>query len=557
MAIFFTSQTRAAAVACIMLSIGCRESNLKSNNSSEDALHLGAKIKARNSASSSDRQSNSEQVWRRFGLHESREPNLSKNALIDRLGQLRDKRYSTAGAREFEIAIGQLAELDPSSALSYFALSEMRRGEPGFRLAASIIAEIEPELLKKWLQSELKAGLIDVRTDCLVTAMEALSGVDPQSALEYYLENDWKGANSPDALNMIFTQYGGVDPLGGLAIAESKLKGLQLDEACYRLALSSGRDNPSASMEIASKISEKTLRGLAIQGNLSRLFDSNPVEALEELKALKPSDLQEVLSSSTGIHLDGSILQKIAKEDPEALVQTVSSLVLSESTEQLFRSIVDELSRSNPDKSMEVIESLPEGAAKRNMESIHFGRIASDDFEGACEQASAISDPQSRASAYGGIGKTAGQKGLEEVMKFSSSLIESDRASFLSTSLPQVLNSNPKQVCEALMARRLSIPDSLQLKVYYDLGARLDGADSEYAQNWLDSLPASQKPQAFMGIAESSISRDIVEFSQKLNGMPRDPVWRVGVEALIKTLQSTDPESARPWQAQLNEFPFK
>ena len=504
----------------------------------------------------SDRLPSGEKAIKRINYHNDRFAKLSRKALEEFLSDKWKIRYAAEASHDFELAIAELAARDPQAAIAYFVPSEMRVDEPGFFAVAIILAETEPETLKKWLMQDWINVSYSVKMNCQSRAFDALGSVDPPSALDFYLKGDFKSLSS-DAMNAIFLPYGKKDPREAAAAAKKYLKGSNLDKALFNCAAGAMKTDPKLALEIASEIKNSGSFGFIIGATLSSWIDSNPVEALMQIKTLSSTQLQKILASNVSTDPENSIVIKLARSQPDELIGMLSNLAVSDSSNDIFRTAVQGLSSTHPEKVFTLLDSIQEGDMKNNLVRTQFFTLARNDLMSAVGQVSNLADDASRVEAYRAIGEATGGEKFDSISVLVRSLPVSYKESFYAAAIVPMANEDPKKAASILADQNTTINMQDRNRLIAVVASKLLDSDPAYADQWMNHLPEDQQPSAMEGIARTLANNDILGLAEKLTQLPKDRKWASGVKVLIENTRAGDPEMSNKWQAALDAAQIK
>jgi hypothetical protein len=537
----------------VLALIGCDGGSRNNETDSNDAPAVTKKSKTRSTPSPST----VSEVWRRWGRLDSRLTSLDRASLDRLLNQITDQRYSDEKGAEFEIAIGELASRDPEAALAYFIPQKMRPTEPGFAFVASLLAETAPDLLKDWLQNELKSAPLGVRAECRRIGLQGLAAVNPQSALDFFNQGEWDQAGKSDAINSLFLSWARKSTTIALEAAEKSFTGEDLDRALYNIILVAKTKDPEAALEMAVKIGDSSSRGVATGSIFSSWMDSDPHAALERLKTISGPDLQTVLMSDLSGGVERSVVGKLVINSPDQFISLLQTIVPSSANEDLFKSAVLALSPTSPDKVVDLLDSLPEGSLKKSLIGVQFSALAREHPGSVAGQIGMITDEAAKIEAYRAIGRISNANNYESVLASCGEVTDEQRREFIAAAIPGISMSDPKAAADMLIRNGIFINGEESGRLLTTVAMKLASSDLTYAEKWLNDLPEDQQPLVMKGIAEEMARTDIKKLSERLAGAPRNKNWEAGVKVLISNLQSSDPVMAKSWQESLDAQKIK
>jgi hypothetical protein len=526
--------------------VGCKNEKLEGAAGGESKSHKSKTKRTFQHPSDLD------QLWKSWGLADKRRNDLDRESIEQNLKDLSNKRYSPDRRLEFELMIGELASRDPEAALAYFVPEKMRVDEPGFMFVASLLAKTAPDILKKWLEDNLKNGSLDARTRCLSSALEAMANTDAASTWEFYSKGEWNGAGTISVTQSLFQAWARQSYVNAELAAERAFKGEDYDSVIYSILTIVKSSDPEAAMKMALKIGGNAGRANAFYSTISTWLDLNPDAAMERLKSFSAPELQAVLNSGFSGITEWSIVDKLARSDSNKLISLIQTLVPSASNEKIFDETVLALSTHSPDRVNEFLDTLPDGELKTRLFTTQITTLIRENPNAIAEQIIKLKDENSKLEAYRIIGDMANAESYEATLSAVGRLSDLQKTTFIAAALPRVSQTAPKKAAAMLTANEIPIEDNRRNGLISTVAIDLARDDLSYAEQWMKSLPDDQQPFAMRGIAESIARKDIKDLSEKLAGMERDKNWAAGVNVLIENIKSSDPAMAKSWQDALD-----
>ncbi|WP_193212932.1 hypothetical protein [Luteolibacter marinus] len=538
-------------IGMMVLLLGCERNHGNPNAETKGNENNAANL--RKSLRQDDR-AKVDTVWKRWRYQRDDYANLSRAQLDELINRSFDLRYTAEGKRDYEMALGELASRDPNSALAYFDPKQMRRSEPGFKFVANILAETSPGTLKIWLQDNIKEAQKEVRDSTLIAALGSLGNSDLDATLEFYSKTDWGNTARADIVDAIFLNAGANSPEKAEVFASSRLKGTELDRARYNISVRAIQRNPSASMEIALKISDPTLRETAFGHSVSALMDRDPAEAFSTFEKLSSADVQSLLASNVSNNGGTSLVKKLIAADPDKLIHLLNGMVLSDSVEPLFEETISSLSVTDPEKSLELLGSIPDGEMKHRIIKSRFKTIATENPSAAILEIVETTDRSLKLKGFEALGEITTPHNIESIATELGQIDTEEKDSFYSSAISSIARTEPKMAAELIMGSNLNLESPSSADLIASVASSVARLDLEYADAWMQRLPENRQPNAMHGIATQMAASSVTELSNRLSSMERGRAWAEGVKVLINSIKASDPDAANLWQMEINRL---
>lgn len=563
------SSITVVGLSCLMTLISCNKSqdDLKSGNVHSDEGDSKGQISDRRSHSSKNETISSELLIEQIRSAQSSGESLtsfldqiktlddaSLRSLLEEIGSTKNSPRNSA---LFAEAAGELAERDPVSALGLFIPESMTSQEVGWVNVAMVLAKNDPDLLEKWMKSELGNATPMARANCLVAGIEVLTNEqNPERALQFYSSLGGEpGFLASDVVNAIFWKYAKESPQAAEAAARVAFKGVYLDMALREVARGAAVSDPILGLEIAAKIEIAQRRDQCIAFVYRDWMETDKEAAVSSLGQLDGAALAGILREGAG---EGGIVDNLAQFEPQALLTLLGSVVTTTSNQPIFDQAVQRLAARNPEQVLDLIEGFPESDMKKRLYGRYYSVTAKENSEEARKSASMILDESVRAIAYREIGNVMGAAGFDRTIETLKQMDAKDRGSFLSGSVPDLIRQDPTKAAEMILARQLPLEGDLLKSSLQQVGAQLSSLGQDHAKQWIDKLPEQDQPYAMEGFAREMVRSDINSLSTFLiSETRRGKAWESGVRVLISDLRSSDPEAASRWQDELNKAGYK
>lgn len=537
-------------LSCLMTIISCDKSqdDQKSGNAhSYEGASKGKIIEGRSHSSKKGTISSAsliEQIRRAQSSGESLSSFLDQVKTLDDaslrslLEEIGPTKNSPKNSALFAEAAGELAERDPVAALGLFIPELMTVHEIGWANVATVLAKKDPDLLEKWMRSELGNATPMARANCLIGGIEVLTNEqNPERALQFYSSLGGEpGFLASDVVNAVFWKYAKESPQAAEAGARKVFKGIYLDMALREVARGAGVSDPILGLEIAGKIEIAQRRDQCIAFVYREWLETDKEAAVKSLRQLDGAALAAVLRESAS---DNGIVEHLAQFEPQALLNLLDSVVTTTSNQTVFDQAIQRLATRNPEQVLDLIEGFPESDMKKRLYRRYYSVTAKANSEEARKSASMISDESVRAIAYQEIGNVTGAAGFDKTIETLEQIDAKDRGSFLSGAVTDLIMQDPTKAAELILGRQLPLEGDLLKSSLQQVGAHLGSLGQDRAKQWIDKLPEQDQPYAMEGFAREMARSDINSLSSVLSKETRrGKAWESGVRVLISDLRN-------------------
>ena len=492
-----------------------------------------------------------------FAAMAERVRDLNSSRLTILLEELSDSRDSPQDRAVFEVAIKELANRDPSKALSFYSSAKMMESSSVFGDVAEIAGRIDKDALSRWIRDSLgkcPAAMKGIYTN---SAYYGLSLSDPQGAMDSFLGRKMDPASLFSAVQGTFYNFGIKDPAAAQAAAVKNLKGENLQVALYCIALGAAKADPKQGLDVALQIKDPETKGKALASIMNSWLESDPDAFGEKLNSFEAKDLQFVLRNESGD--PSSHTARLAKSNPELLFSTLEKMILTNESKPIFAEASRALFLTQPDRVMGLITTMPEGRAKTDLLVSTYNGWAEKDASGALGSALRLQNQADQMEVLRGLGDRVGSEGLAATLKLSESLSPILQQMILVEAFPGIASRDIQEAADLLADPKgaaSQIMDKQRQVMVADVAERMAGSDTESASLWATKLPESDRPSVMEGIANKMVKSDIEGLADMLGKLPRDKTWEAGAKVLVQTLKGTDVEMAKEWERAIVEAGF-
>jgi hypothetical protein len=400
--------------------------------------------------------------------------------------------------------------------------------------------EGDPEGAANWLTEFKPKQNVELRLASSILGI--LLQQDPAKAFQAI-----SGMSDSEKTNLLrsgaISIWGQNDPAATLREAEKFLSGDNLEEARMFIAVAATYADPELGLSIAKKVTGPTRDSTLLNVYAAIGQTQGYTGVLIAMKDAEPALLQKALGKN-------GLIQKVAKNDPDAAITVLSRLVFSSSNSKLSEGATKQMASTSPEKTWEWIEAFPKSEDRAKLEAAAIEGLATSD-PGSALKVIAEQSWLDRPSALDGLGKGLGQaattSGFPEAAK---QLNASDQAAFLESYSRSLTNTNSLAAVELLTK---NTPDSL----YADsagLSSALGRAAASASKTDFDAVAASiettpeaRQPALVEGLVRGLASTDPLKASEWLSAYPDGEARNSGIKALVKEIETTDPEAAAKW----------
>jgi hypothetical protein len=478
-------------------------------------------------------------------------------ALMEELDAIKDSRPDRSVLQQ---AMAELARRDPEQALQWFTPEKQEENLDFWSHAAREIAGSNYGLLEDWVQTNLEREEAGLGARYALMALPAIQWVQGGAeAFAFYTRLPDGSLYPNDAINQFFGEFAQEDPQGAMAAAKAfaveseAFTSRDLDYALYLTAMSVGPEDSDLVTEIISQMEEPRTRRNSWLVYYREVFESDSERGIAELRKIERPKLAELLS---GVDFGSNLIADVGQGDSELLFDAVREIPISDSTRSVFVEAVRVLTEENPELATSLIDGIPEGPMKRDLQGKNLSVLAASDPDQALVDFRKLPEGEMREQAFQQLGNEVWDKERGEVLALAKDLSPGDWKPFLGAALPRLIEENSRGVAQAFEGGAINLEQDLPEEMVGELAKALSEDNGEYSRKWFQALPEELQPVAMRGRSEAMLQSDPAELMRSLETMPKNESWAEGVRVLVADLESADPATAEAWQTTLEEEGF-
>lgn len=453
---------------------------------------------------------------------------------------------------EYEKAALELIDKDPKLALLTLYNTDTVSSRIGFSALCKKLAASNPEILIDWLRKDLPRFTSDqgVSGQYWSNMLRELAVFDSEKALDLLQSSGLKETEQRGAVLSMFYALSMSDQNKALEMIKSLPEGLRA-KGYEGIGYSLAAHEPAKALQVAALIGNSSDRARLSEQIFAEWLKRKPEEALKEVEQLDPRQFEKL--GVIGAEGENSFIKLLAEKKPEALHKFLLHLTPGVGNKKLFESSLRALADSNFEAALNLVSDLPAGQFQNELAELTFASgVKPEDVANYARMTESL-EGDAKISAIEGIGRTISKSSIEEIMKISASLDDSNKSKFL---LSAFTNSNPDRLDELMekitsqfFQGNLTTEDSKNLT--QDVAGRLVVANSERALTWYEQLPQDQRVSAMKGIAHELARDDIVRLGDWLNTKERNEEWAIGASIIVQHLNYSDSQAAAVWKKAL------
>ena len=424
---------------------------------------------------------------------QSLDPSLIREALAE-VEAMKDERFQT---RLRNMLLSRWGESDPKAALAYIQGLNLDGGSFPFDVVKSVIsswAEKDFTAAKAWVEG-LPLGTYR-RRSAMVDLAFALAQKDPAAALslarslpaddgQRFLSGALNGCclkdaeaaiayavQLPDAGNFtlvyMFDRIASKDPDKAIKLLEKIPSENDQNEALKRIGNAWAESDPKAALDWANQQTDPKVKSEILKGVIDGMAQKDPNSALELaqslpaneregridyiLTVLSESDPEGAVSYAMNLPSNKSTNMTISRlagqwisSDPQGALGFYGSLTDPKLKEQVAGTMIDNLSKDDLAKSLDLLDTMPPGFFQNQALSRIGRNWAQTDQKAALDWANVQTDPEVKSEILGGVILGMSVKDPNSAFQLVQSLpAGNSRNRIIITSLGSMAQSDPQ-----------------------------------------------------------------------------------------------------------------
>jgi hypothetical protein len=469
------------------------------------------------------------------------DPSLIKEALAE-IEAMKDERFQT---RLRNMLLSRWGESDPKAALAYIQGLNLDGGSFPFDVVKSVIsswAEKDFSAAKAWVE-ELPPGTYR-RRSAMGDLAFALAQKDPAAALslarslpgddgQRFLSGALYGWSLKDAdaaiayavqlpdlgftLAYMFDRIASKDPDKAIKLLEQIPSENQQNEALRRIGLRWATSDPKAALDWANQQTNPKVKSEILQGVIGGMAQKDPMGALDLAQSLPANEREGRINYILGIlsesDPEGAVgyamnlpsnkstnmtISRLAGQwissDPQGALGFYGSLTDPKLKEQVAGAMIDNLSKDDLAKSLDLLDTMPPGFFQNQALSRIGRNWAQTDQKAALDWANVQTDPEVKSRILGGVIEGMSVKDPNSAFQLVQSLpAGNSRNRIIITSLGSMAQSAPRSAIG--LASGIADADD-RSKAQQNVVRRWKRRDPAAATQWINSSSLPQDVKA-------------------------------------------------------------
>ena len=396
----------------------------------------------------------------------------------------------------------------------------------------------------KWLQDETRES----ESADVIAASLRRNLLEVRPELGVPLAQTCGSDNKSDVLNG-YRAWGLKDPVAALATARGTLQGGELAAAVGAILEGASSKDPSEAMRLIDQIGSD-LKESSRMTVLAAWFEKDPATVASALAGLSKVSVLTFLAAQPGR------MREIMARQPETAFKILEGMELSHETRAIYQAASDALATKNPLDALNWLKRFPDSPQRNEiLESAYRNWVIAD--PGNAERAIVSISDSSRDNALRGLASALVQLDPKSASLVVPRLPSADRAPYFASILDAMATHAPAARA-AIVETAVSYPQILQspeiLNGVEKIALDYAKQSPDDGKNWILSLDETYRPAAVRGFVTTWLKSDLPGATAWLQSLDAGQAKDAGIRALIAEIQTTDPDSARQWEASLSEF---